>query len=294
MTRVVLVAVAALGIAAVWMLSNDATAPDPATANPEGSPVPTTIAPAARDTAAAAVAPSTNERPVTPNETAAHPISVNFPTNSVYPDHPLALYQDNIEDAQNGDVNAQYQVYRAALECQRAVDDYDALEQIRDTSRNAQYVAEMEFLFERCAGLQSLVGDVGELRQQWYGLSILNGHPITTGHYNVVYGDDLASAKQPISTALESGDHEAFTLAALYVRKVEGDYAPLAVEPWSYLACARNAGCNTAAFVNEYLQSEYAPHDVDEILRRAEGIESRLAAGEDLLPDYYPAVSPVQ
>lgn len=216
---------------------------------------------------------------------------VKFLTNSVFPNTPLDVYLKRIEKAEDGDVDAQYDVYRALLECQFALKDETRLREFETGAYNQSVVDEIKFRTERCSALRTVVANPDAERKKWFSEAYANGHPLAMAYHQSVYGTDLALTRAAVAEALtRSRVYEAYEAAAIYMGRIQGDFAPLSVEPWSYLACTHNPGCDIDAYEEEILLAKYAPHDLTKIATEASAIEAAIDAGNlyDVLPEYRP------
>lgn len=207
--------------------------------------------------------------------------------NSVYPEHPFELYLDNIAAAQDGDVEAQYQVLRALRECD---DIYRSEEQIRELasrSSESHAVQALRYRLGRCTEMHDLFDneELAAQRKHWYQAALANGHPIVRSEYLLLYTDNVVDARETLAIALTSGHHEAISLAAIYVSKISGTVDPLASLPWEYLACEKNPGCSVDS-ITGLLGDHFHQHDIDDLLRKVDVIKAHLASRDfnSLLP----------
>ena len=211
---------------------------------------------------------------------------VDFLMGTVYPDLPLDVYLENVEAANDGDVEAQYRVFQSLDECDHAVRNEEDLE-FEDTSRYPSgFQEEMTYRYHRCKDLHAMLqDDLKTQKNHWYSQALRAGHPLVAGHYSLLRTTDLSMARISVTTALTSGKHEAFELAAIYVGKTQGDMDPLKSLPWEYLGCERNPGCSIEAFEEQILTVMHQ-HDIEDIVGKARAIEMKITQRDflSLLP----------
>ncbi len=235
---------------------------------------------------------------------------VKFLTNSLYPLSPYNVFTDNYEKAVNGDVEAQYLIYKVFSECSAVSRNPETRAKLIEIYDDPAITQDYEFRLERCKKFEGSDDDFKEEKKLWYTLAYKGGHPLVVAWHEVMYNEDRTFAQSTLADALETGSHEAFDTVALFLGMKGTDQfggnteeysdpwvytvcqntpgcdlssyeykIKLETEPWNYLSCKRNPGCNIEQYEQEFLGAAYEQVMLQGIISRATELENLIAEG---------------
>jgi hypothetical protein len=174
------------------------------------------------------------------------------------------------------------------------------------------FIAENELRYERCRQIQADSETMESARTKWFDAAVASGHPLAVARKLTLFGDDRNAADAAIRTALKTGRHEAYELAAIFVENRDTDALGMGQSaepgtdawvsaackedpgcdmtpylqaglrrsaPWDYLSCKTNMACDLDRYVNQAFVALYGEEEVKEIEREAHELENQMAFG---------------
>lgn len=189
-----------------------------------------------------------------PQDIANHRISSFVPEaaslgfQSIYPLLPAKLYLDNIEQAKDGNVNAQYWVARALKECEGVADESSFDELITENTAEDHIIKIIKARLHVCKDLLEIV-TIDEIKSHsdWLLLSAVNGGKSAASWLFMLYSDkyDDKQSFAIVSNAIESDDLFLQSHVIGYLANFVPDSEVL-ISSWELALCNISAACNPA------------------------------------------------
>jgi hypothetical protein len=195
------------------------------------------------------------------------------------PFSPSRQFVDYIDQAVEGNADAQYIVMTALEDCLRGVKTAGELEEMRSRGLPSETVAAISDQFERCRALHTAVTDIEAEYERWSRLVRESRHPLILVKRPT---DDSAEKRQAIIFALaakfpeEYLYAEAYMEAARYFRTFPDRIDPVKEAAWLALYCEASFGCDSEAEHEEWRKTTYPPWQYEEIVTLERKIRSAL------------------
>jgi hypothetical protein len=191
---------------------------------------------------------------------------------------PYETYLENIESAQAGDANAQFQISRVLFDCkglptQSRLDELEA-----QAALDRGMVEETQMRLDICIELINEVGnDAISDWKSWLAKSAEQGHPLALGR-DMVFSPGKYSqqqAEQIVRAVVRVPSVEIYSIATSYFATYREDDL-IRYEAWLALACRQLANCN----IDEYRGAGAEPLRPDEKVQ-VEKLVDEIAAAID-------------
>ena len=215
---------------------------------------------------------------------------INASPSTIYPNDPLEHYRAHIEDAIDGDADAQYEVVRALEECRsaRSISREDLLGELLLKTSVTQELRELVLSkHDICSSLVTEVGDVRAQITAWVGRAYESGHPVIETRAAIdawaqARGDEyLVQAnnfRESLGASLATRQPESLLQVSIYLVNVFSHDFIEEREAWGYLVCKSNPTCSTVEHKKD-LYDRVAQQYADSSIKLAAEYEDALSKG---------------
>jgi hypothetical protein len=192
---------------------------------------------------------------------------------------PSRLFADYIDQAVEGDADAQYVVMTALKNCLGGIQTAAELEAMRFRGLPNEVLAAISDKFERCRALYAVVPDIEAEHERWSRSVRESRHPLILVKRPA---DSSAEKRQAIIFALAAKYPEEYLYAEVYVeaaryfRTFPDRIDPVKEAAWLSLYCEASFSCDNEAEHEEWRKTTYAPWQYEEIVTLEQKIRSAL------------------